>query len=105
MMSNKIKSLIKDFPTIGEKVLNLYYENKEMGAFAVSVSDYEDLVIHITNIPKAIHNAKEWRALTIADHIHMAATTEHKPTLNDISEMIDKILHMNIISWDMSDED
>lgn len=62
-MSNKIKNLIKDFPTIGEKVLNLYYENKEMGEFAVSVNGCEDLIICITNIPKATHNAKDWQAL------------------------------------------
>lgn len=102
MITNIIKNLIKDVPSVANSTLSLLYNNKENNEFAVTLDFKVTLVVN--GAPhNAAHSIDEWKLSMIADHIYMAAAKEGIPvTVQQLSDIIDDIINKDVVLWNMT---
>jgi len=102
MITNIIKNLIKDIPSVANSTISLIYNNKENNEFAVNLGDKVTFVVN--EVPRgAAHSVEEWKLSMIADHIFMAASRDLEPiTVQQLSDVIDKIISDDVVLWNMT---
>lgn len=101
MITNIIKGLIKDIPSLANAKLELVYHDKDNNQFAVKA----DKVTIAVNAPheRTTYKPAEWKANMVTDHIYAAATIEDKPTLKELSDTIDDIISTFVVVWNIAE--
>lgn len=111
MITNIIKNIIKDYPSIANSRVVLVYQDKDKGEFVVTSEKNEvDIVVHSTN--KRATSVEEWKKQMIADHIFMATSKDtfyidpktdkkHFITFAEVSDTIDSIIDRTSIIWEL----
>ena len=100
MITNIIKNIIKDVPSIADSTLRLFSDAKDLSQFT-AIIERKNLLIKITNIPKNPTTVDAYKKRLIADHIYMAANKQI--TLQEIAATIDTIINKNVVIWDLGE--
>ena len=112
MITNIIKNLIKDIPSVANSTIRLMGDNRDNGKFIFVTTDSKAVAIVLTNVPNgAPKSITDYKKQMIADFLHMVAvegvhmrTSEDKEyTLADIAKEIDLIISQDVVLWDMKD--
>lgn len=53
MITNIIRNIIKDFPSVANSTLFLFYDNKQTNEFAVTPTDNDNIIIVVQGTMKA----------------------------------------------------
>lgn len=107
MITNIIRNIIKDFPSVANSTLFLFYDNKQIHEFAVSLTDNDNIIIVVQNTIEAAKSVEDWKKKMIADHIYIATqpdthTADGKPiTMSALADMIDKFINMDVVLWQL----
>ena len=110
MITNIIKNLIKDIPSVANSSIRLMNENRDNGQFTFVTTDASSVAIVLTNIPKgAPKSISAHKKQMIADFLYLVAvegdhmrTSEGKEyTLADMAKEIDLIISQDVVLWDM----
>lgn len=113
MITNIIKNLIKDIPSVANSTIRLMCDNKDKGYFVFVTQDENQVAIVVTNAPKDTPTSIDsYKKQMIVDFLYMIATQfEHmldkdeKPyTLTTIAEDIDGIINQDVVLWNMQGE-
>lgn len=112
MITNIIKNLIKDIPSVADSTIRLMCDNRDNGQFIFVTTDSKAVAIVLTNVPKGTPKSiTDYKKQMIADFLHMVSvegvhmrTSEDKEyTLADIAKEIDLIISQDVVFWDMQD--
>lgn len=112
MITNIIKNLIKDIPSVANSTIRLMGENRDNGQFTFVTTDSKAVAIVLTNMPKgAPKSVAAYKKQMIADFLYLVAvesdhmrTSEGKTyTLADMAKEIDLIISQDVVLWDMQD--
>ena len=110
MITNIIKNLIKDIPSVANSSIRLMNENRDNGQFTFVTTDAKAVAIVLTNIPKgAPKSISAYKKQMTADFLYLVAvegdhmrTPEGKEyTLADMAKEIDLIISQDVVLWDM----
>lgn len=74
MITNIIKNIIKDIPSVANSTIYLFSENKDNGEFTVALTDNILLVVQCKR--GAAQSVDDYKKQLIADHIYMATQTQ-----------------------------
>lgn len=103
MITNIIKNLIKDVPSIANSTISLIY-NREGNDFAVSIGYKITLVLNNPPQMSNARNTNEWKLAAIAESIYEAATKEDESTTaQQLSDKIDNIIANTVVLWNMAE--
>lgn len=112
MITNIIKNLIKDIPSVANSTIRLMGDNRDKGQFIFVTADSKAVAIVLTNVPKdAPKSVADYKKQMIADFLYLVAvesdhmrTEEGKAyTLADIAKEIDLIISQDVVLWNMQD--
>ena len=110
MITNIIKNIIKDIPSVANSSIRLMNENRDRGQFTFVTTDAKAVAIVLTNVPKGVPKAvSAHQKQMIADFLylvavegdHMCTSEGKKYTLADIANEIDDIINSDVVLWDM----
>ena len=110
MITNIIKNLIKDIPSVANSTIRLAFKDTDKGSFYFITNDEQKVTIAVTNAPKKVTSVDTFKKQLIADLLYIAATDDHtfdadgKPyTLASLAKAIDDIINQGVVLWDMKD--
>lgn len=110
MITNIIKDLIKDIPSVANSTIRLAFEDKDNGTFYFITNDEEKVTIAVTNAPKKVTSVEAFKKQLIVDLLYMVATQDNildcngKPyTLASLAKTIDDIIKPVVVLWNMKD--
>ena len=110
MITNIIKDLIKDIPSVANSTIRLAFQDKDNGSFYFITNDEQKVTIAVTNAPKKVTSVGTFKKQLIADLLYIAATDDNmfdcdgKPyTLAALAKAIDDIINQFVVLWDMKD--
>ena len=110
MITNIIKNIIKDIPSVANSSIRLMNENRDNGQVTFVTTDASAVAIVLTNIPKgAPKSISAYKKQMIVDFLYLVAvegdhmrTSEGKEyTLADMAKEIDLIISQDVVLWDM----
>jgi len=110
MITNIIKNLIKDIPSVANSTIRLMADNRDNGLYYFITEN--DVAIVVTNIPKgAPTSVEDYKKQMIADFLYLVATQydhmgnkDGKPyTLATMADEIDDIINQDVVLWNMGD--
>ena len=107
MITNIIKNLIKDFPSVANSTIRLVYENKEHNEFSVAPTTDDKLIIVVQSTPGAASSAEDWKKKMIADAIYMATQADcydahhNILTMSVLADTIEDIINTNVVLWQL----
>lgn len=98
MITNIIKSTIKDFPQIANKEVELVYTNNY--ETAISTEDNDVVVVVNTPLDFTINTTNDWKISMIVTAIKIASSEEEESrTFQELSDTIDRIIKQNTVYW------
>ena len=107
MITNIIKNIIKDIPTVANSTIYLFSENKDNGEFTVALTDNDNILLVVQCKQGAAQTVNDYKRQLIADHIYMATQSDtcsldHKPiTMSVLADMIDKLINTEVVLWQL----
>ena len=107
MITNIIKNIIKDIPSVANSTIYLFSENKDNGEFTVALTDNDNILLVVQCKQGAAQSVDDYKKQLIADHIYMAAQSDacgsdHKPiTMSVLADMIDKLINTEVVLWQL----
>lgn len=112
MITNIIKNIIKDIPSVANSSIRLMNENRDNGQVTFVTTDAKAVAIVLTNVPKGVpKSVSAHKKQMIADFLylvavggdHMCTSEGKKYTLADIAKEIDLIISQDVVLWDMEE--
>lgn len=109
MITNIIKNIIKDIPSVANSTIYLFSENKDNGEFTVALTDNDNILLVVQCKQGAAQSVDDYKKQLIADHIYMATQSgtcgsDHKPiTMSVLADMIDKLINTEVVLWQLQD--
>lgn len=100
MITNIIKNIIKDFPTISDSHILLFCQDEEKGEFTIAPENNDNIFLVIQSKHHVSTSIEDWKKQMIADHIYMATQVEDT-TFGQLSAYIDKIINSNATIWEL----
>ena len=107
MITNIVKNIIKDIPSVANSTIYLFSENKDNGEFTVALTDNDNILLVVQCKQGAAQSVDDYKKQLIADHIYMATQSDacgsnHKPiTLSVLADMIDKLINTEVVLWQL----
>ena len=106
MITNIIKNIIKDIPSVANSTIYLFSENKDNGEFTVALTDNDNILLVVQCKRGATQSVDDYKKQLIADHIYMATQSacgaDHKPiTMSVLADMIDKLINTEVVLWQL----
>ena len=107
MITNIIKTIIKEFPHVANSPIIKVCENSELHMLTIAPADYDNLMIVVIAKTSVPTSAEEWKRNMIAEHIYMATQSDaHNKdnkvvTMADLAEVIDNIINSNVVLWQL----
>ena len=107
MITNIIKNIIKDIPSVVNSTIYLFSENKDNGEFTVALTDNDNILLVVQCKQGAAQSVDDYKKQLIADHIYMATQSDacgadHKPiTMLVLADMIDKLINTEVVLWQL----
>lgn len=107
MITNIIRDIIKDFPSVANSTVKLVCVNKENNEFTVAPTTDNNLNIVVQSTPGAAKSVEDWKKKMITDSIYIATqpdthTADGKPiTMSALADMIDKFINMDVVLWQL----
>ena len=107
MITNIIKNLIKDIPSVANSTIYLFSENKDNGEFTIALTDNDNILLVVQCKQGAAQSVDDYKKQLIADHIYMATQSDtcgsdHKPiTMSVLADMIDKLINTEVVLWQL----
>ena len=105
MITNIIKNIIKDIPSVANSTIYLFSENKDNGEFTVAPTNNDNILLVVQCKQGAAQSVDDYKKQLIADHIYMATQpnacgADHKPiTMSVLADMIDKLINTEVVLW------
>ena len=110
MITNIIKNLIKDIPSVANASLRLIYQNKHNGEFAIAPKTDDKLIIVVQSTTGAASSAEDWKKKMIADTIYMATQADcfdanhNSFTMSVLADSIDDIINTKVVLWQLKED-
>ena len=107
MITNIIKNIIKDIPSVANSTIYLFSENKDNGEFTIALTDNDNILLVVQCKQGAAQSVDDYKKQLIADHIYMATQSDtcspdHKPiTMSVLADMIDKLINTEVVLWQL----
>lgn len=107
MITNIIKNLIKDIPSVADSTIHLFSENKDNGEFTIAPTNNDNILLVVQCKQRTTQSVEDYKKHLIADHIYMATQsdaydTNHKPiTMSVLADMIDKLIDTKVVLWQL----
>ena len=107
MITNIIKNIIKDIPSVANSTIYLFSENKDNGEFTAALTDNDNILLVVQCKQGAAQSIDDYKKQLIADHIYMATQSDacgsdHKPiTMSVLADMIDKLINTEVVLWQL----
>ena len=107
MITNIIKNIIKDIPSVANSTIYLFSENKDNGEFTIALTDNDNILLVVQCKQGAAKSVDDYKKQLIADHIYMATQSDacgadHKPiTMSVLADMIDKLINTEVVLWQL----
>lgn len=107
MLTNIIKNIIKDIPSVANSELKAVFSNLENGEVCFSPVDSKITVL-VKRPSRDVHTTEDFKKTQIFDLIYFAANGNiefdvNKPhTMQTLSNEIDGILNQEVVVWDLN---
>ena len=107
MITNIIKNIIKDFPSVANSTIYLFSKNKDNGEFTIALTDNNNILLVVQCKQGAAQSVDDYKKQLIADHIYMATQSDtydsdHKPiTMSVLADTIDKLINTEVVLWQL----
>ena len=107
MITNIIKNIIKDIPSVATSTIKLVYANKEHNEFTVAPVTDDKLIIVVQSTPGAASSAEDWKKKMIADTLYMATQADcydanhNILTMSVLADTIDDIINTKVVLWQL----
>lgn len=104
-LTNIIRDIINDDPSISESAIRLVCERKEAGEFIVSPEINNNILIVVRTSSKASLSVEEFKRNMVADHIYMATQDDccdknhNNITMDILADIIDEIINAKVFLW------
>lgn len=107
MITNIIRNIIKDFPSVANSTIKLVYVNKDNNEFSVASTTDNNLIIVVQSTPGAAKSIEDWKKKMIADSIYMATqencydANHNIITMSVLADTIEAIINTNVVLWQL----
>lgn len=108
MLTNIIKNIIKDIPSVANSEIKLIFSNLETGELCFSPKD-RNLAILVKRPKESVSSAEDFKKRSIFDLIYFAANGDiefdmNKPhTMQTLANDIDDIINQDVVVWNLND--